>query len=61
MSGGQGGDPRPDNEDEKDASGDRAQNDVVLRNVAGGKEGSGRVVTPVTFSFLSFFFFFFLF
>ena len=44
MSGGEGGDARPNNEDEKCGRGDRAQNDVVLRNVGGGKEGSGSVV-----------------
>jgi len=43
MSVGGGGDARPSSEDEKDGRGDRAQNDVVLRNVGGGKEGSGRV------------------
>jgi len=36
--------------------GDRAQNDVVLRNVGRGKEGSGSVLTTVTV-FLLFFFF----
>ena len=43
MSGGEGGDARPNNEDERFGRGDRAQNDVVLRNVGGGKEGSGSV------------------
>jgi len=43
MFGGEGGDARPNNEDEKCGRGDRAQNDVVLRNVGGGKEGSGSV------------------
>jgi len=43
MSGGEGGDVRPNNEDEKYGRGDRAQNDVVLKNVGGGKEGSGSV------------------
>ena len=38
MSGDEVGDARPNNEDEKCGRGDRAQNDVVLRNVAGGKE-----------------------
>jgi len=44
MTVGGGGDARPSREDEKYGRGDRAQNDVVLRNVGGGKEGSGRVV-----------------
>jgi len=44
MFGGKGGDARPSNEDEKCGRGDRAQNDVVLRNVVGGKEGSGSVL-----------------
>jgi len=44
MSGGEGGDARPNNEDRKCGRGDRAQSDVVLRNVGGGKEGSGSVV-----------------
>jgi len=39
---------------------DRAQNDVLLRNVGGGKEGSGSVITTVTILFFSFFLFFFL-
>jgi len=43
MSGGEGGDARPNNEDEKCGRGDRTQNNVVLRNVGGGKEGSGSV------------------
>jgi len=43
MSGGEGGDARPNKEDEKCGRGDRAQNNVVLRNVEGGKEGSGSV------------------
>jgi len=58
MSGGEGGDARPNNEDEKYGRGDRAQNDVVLRNVGGGKEGSGSVLTTVTVFFFSFFLFF---
>jgi len=62
MSGGEVGDARPNIEDEKCGRGDRAQNDVVLRNVGGGEEGSGSVVTTVTLFFLFFFFFlFFLF
>jgi len=44
MLGGEGGDARPNSEDEKCGRGDRAQNDVVLRNVGGGKEGSGSVL-----------------
>ena len=58
MSGGEVGDARPNNEDEKCARGDRAQNDVVLRNVGGGKEGSGSVLTIVTAFFFLFFLFF---
>jgi len=48
MSGGGGGDVRPNSEDERYGGGDRMQNDVVLRNVGGGKEGSGSVLTTVT-------------
>jgi len=63
MFGGEGADARPNNEDEKCRRGDCAQNDVVLRNVGGGKEGSGSVVITMTvfflFSFSLFFFFFF--
>jgi len=59
MSGGEGGDARPNNEDEMYGKGDRTQNDVVLRNVGGGKEGSGSVLTTVTVFFLFFFFSFF--
>jgi len=61
MSGGEGGDARPNNEDKKCGRGDRAQNDVVLRNVGGGEEGSGSVLTTVTFLFFLFFFFSFFF
>ena len=43
MSVGEGGDARPNSEDERCGRGDRAQNDMVLRNVGGGKEGSGSV------------------
>jgi len=43
MSVGVGRDTRPNSEDEKCGRGDRAQNDMVLRNVGGGKEGSGGV------------------
>jgi len=57
MSGGGGGDARPNNEDERCGRGDRAQNDVVLRNVGGGKEGSGRVCNYC--DHFSFFFFLF--
>jgi len=61
MSGGEGGDARPNYEDEKCGRGDRAENDVVLRNVGGGKEGSGSVSNYSDFFFFSFFFVFFLF
>jgi len=56
MFGGEGGDTRPNNEDRVCVGRDRAQNDVVLRNVVGGKEGSGRVWSQETifFSFLFF-------
>jgi len=57
MSGGGVGDARPNNEDEKCGRGDRVQNDVVLRNVGGGKEGSGSVLTTLTVFFFFFFFF----
>jgi len=43
MSGGEGGEARPNNESEKCGRGDRAPKEVVLRNVGGGKEGSGSV------------------
>jgi len=52
------GDARPNSEEEKCEGGDRVKNDVVLRNVGGGKEGSGSVVTTVTVFFFFFFFFF---
>jgi len=39
----EGGDARPSNEDEKCGRGDRVQNDVVLRNIGGGRGGSGSV------------------
>jgi len=61
MSGGEVGDARPNNEDEKWVREDRVQNDVVLRNVRGGKEGSGSVLTTVTVFFFFLFSFFFLF
>ena len=48
---GEGGDAKPNNEDEKYGRGDYAQNHVVLRNVGGGKEGSGSVLTTVTVLF----------
>jgi len=57
MFGGEGGDTRPNNEDEKCGRGDRAQNYMVLRNVGGGKEVSGSVSNYGNL----FFFFFFLF
>jgi len=51
------GDARPNSEDEKCGRGDCAQNDVVLRNVGGGKEGSGSVGNYCEhLSFFSFFF-----
>ena len=53
-----GGDAKPSSEDEKCGRRDRVQNDVVLRNVGGGKEGSGSVVNYC--DRFSFFFFFFL-
>jgi len=43
MSGGEGGDVRPNNEDELCGRRNRAQSDVVLRNVGWGKEGSRSV------------------
>jgi len=43
MSFGGGGDLRPNSKDEQYGRRDRAPNDVVLRNVGGGKEGSGSV------------------
>jgi len=39
-----GGDARPNSEHEKYGRGDRAQNDVVLRSVGGGRNGSGSVL-----------------
>jgi len=53
---GGGGDARPNSQDEKYGRGDRAQNDVVLRNVGGGKEGSGSMVITVTVFFIFFIF-----
>jgi len=58
MSVGDGGDTRPNSVDEKYGRGDRAQNDVVLRNVGGGKEGS-RSVSNYSDFFTFFFFSFF--
>ena len=43
ISEGEGGDAKPNKEDEKCGRKDRAQSDVVLRNVGGGKQGSGSV------------------
>jgi len=40
MAGGEGGNARPNNEDEKCGRGDHAQSDMVLRNVGGGKRGA---------------------
>jgi len=57
MFGGEGGDARPNNEDEKYGGMDRAQNNMVLRNIGGGKEGSGSVVSNCSFFFFFFFFF----
>jgi len=56
MSGGEGGDARPNNEDEMCVRRDRTQKDVVLRNVGGWKEGSGSV--PKARGFFFFFSFF---
>ena len=57
MFGGEGGAARPNNEDERCGRGDRVQNDVVLRNVGGGEEGSGTLLTTVTVFFFFFSFF----
>jgi len=56
MSVGEGGDARPNSKEEKCGRGDRAQNDVVLRNVGGGKEGSGSVAVVDDIVFCFFFF-----
>jgi len=40
MSGGEGGDTRPNTEDERYGRRERTQNDVVLRNVGGEKRGA---------------------
>jgi len=58
MFGGEGGDARPNSEDEKCGRADRAQNNVVLSNVGGRKEGSGSVEVHRPISFFFFFFFF---
>ena len=57
MFGGEGRDARPNAEEEMYVGRDRAQNDVVLRNVGGGEEGSGSVANYCD----RFFFFLFLF
>ena len=44
MFGDEGGDTRPNNEDERCGRRDRAQSNVVLRNVGWGKEESGSLV-----------------
>ena len=44
----EGGDVRPNSEDKKCGRGDCAQNDVVLRNVGGGKRGAEACLTTVT-------------
>jgi len=61
MSGGEGRDARPSSEDEMCGRRDYVQNDVVLRNIGGGKEASRGEVTTLTvfFFFFSFFIFFF--
>ena len=51
------GDARPNSEDEKCGRGDCAQNDVVLRNVGGGKRGAEAWVTTVNICLFSLFFF----
>ena len=61
MTVGEGRDARPNRENERCGRGDRAQNDMVLRNIGGWKEGSGSVITTVTVSFFFFFFFSFFF
>jgi len=57
MSGGEVGDARPNNEDKKCGRGDCVQNDVLLRNVGGGKEGSGSMGNYCDRFFLFFLFF----
>jgi len=58
--GGEGGDARPNNEDERCGRGDHAQNDVVLRNVGGERGERKRANYCDRFSFFFFSFFFFL-
>ena len=41
-------DGRPNSEDDQCGKEDHAQNDVVMRNVGGGEEGRGSVLTTVT-------------
>jgi len=55
MIGGEGRDARPNNEDEKCGGMDRAQNDMVVRNVGGGEEGSGSVSNYCDHFFILFF------
>jgi len=57
---GEGGEVKPNKEDEKCGRKDCALSDVVLRNVGGGKEGS-RSVSNYSDTFFFFFFSFFLF
>jgi len=59
ISGREGGDARPSREDEMCGRRDRAQNDVMLRNVGGAGQGSGSMITTVTVFFFFFFSFFF--
>jgi len=54
MFGGGGWDARPNKEDEMCGRRDRAQNEVVLRNVWGGKRGAEAWLTQVPFSFCFF-------
>jgi len=61
MSVGGGGDVRPSSEEEKYGRGDRVQNDVVLRYVGGGKEGSGSVANYCDCFSFSFYFYFYFF
>ena len=60
MSVGGGGDARPNSEDEKYGRGDRAQNDVVLRNVRGGKRRERKHGNYCDHFLFFLFFFFFL-
>jgi len=63
MPGGEGGDARPSSEDEMCGRRDRAQKDVMLSNVGGGKEGSRSVTNycDIVSSFFNFFLFFYVF